>query len=59
MHIETPIMTKSIIKKILMKTEVCHSRCKEVTGVSLTFGSKCGPLQSSLVIFLVLLDLSS
>lgn len=40
-------------------TEVCHSCCKEVTGVSLTFGSKCGPLQSSWVIFLVLLDLSS
>lgn len=52
-------MNSTTLLRLLTVTEVCHSRCKEVTGVSLTFSSKCGPLQSSLVILLVLLDLSS
>lgn len=64
-------MTQSIIKKdfdemnsttpkkvINGDRSVPHSLQKG-DSVSVTFGSKCGPLQSSLVIFSVSLDLSS
>lgn len=52
-------MNSTIPRKVINGDRCVPHSLQRGDSVSVTFGSKCGPLQSSLVIFSVLFDLSS
>lgn len=52
-------MNSTTPRKVINDDQSVPHSLQKGDSVSVTFGSKCGPLQSSLVIFSVSLDLSS